>query len=225
MLLVHKIQLSPNNKQATYFAKACGIARFSYNWALAEWKEQYAKKQRTSEISLRKQLNAIKKEEYPWMLEVTKAAPQQAIKNLGQAFNRFFNKQSGYPKFKKKGIHDSFRADNGPSKQGADAVTIENRKIKLPRIGWIRMRENLRFNGQVKSVVISKRASRYYAAISVETEELPHRRKNQASVGVDLGINTLATLSNGQQYVGPKSLSDRNGCLYKCLRKTSKALE
>ena len=68
--------------------------------------------------SLRRELNAIKKAEYPWMLEVGKCAPQQAIKNLGTAFNRFFKKQGGYPKFKKKGEHDSFRCDNGPAKKG-----------------------------------------------------------------------------------------------------------
>src|ERR1700729_1513978 len=112
MLLVHKIELNPNNKQVTYFTKACGIARFSYNWALNEWQKQYAAGDKSSEISLRKQLNAMKAEQFPWMLEVTKVAPQQAIKNLGQAFNRFFKKQGDYPRFKKRGIHDAFRADN-----------------------------------------------------------------------------------------------------------------
>ena len=58
------------------------------------------------------------------MLEVTKVAPQQAIKNLGNAFSRFFKKQGAYPRFKKKGIHDSFRADNGPSIKGENAITI-----------------------------------------------------------------------------------------------------
>src|SRR3990167_87857 len=173
MLLVHKIQLKPNNKQATYFKKACGIARFSYNWALAEWQKQYESGAKPNEISLRKQLNAIKEAEFPWMQEVTKVAPQQAIKNLGSAFNRFFKHQGKYPKFNKKGIRDSFRADNGPAKKGDNAVEILDYTITLPRIESIRLTEKLRYGGQIKSVVISRKADRWYAAISVETEIIP----------------------------------------------------
>lgn len=204
MLRVHKIELKPNNKQATYFAKACGVARFSYNWALAEWIRQYEAGEKPSEISLRKQLNAIKATQFPWMLEVTKVAPQQAIKNLGSSFQRFFTKQNKYPRFKKKGIHDAFRADNGPPAKGMDAVKLQNKKIQLPRIGWVNMHETLRFQGQILSVVISKKANRWFAAICVECDKLPHERKNHGSVGVDLGIKTFATLSNGTQYTGAK---------------------
>jgi len=92
MMLAHRIVLDPNNAQATYLARAAGTARFAYNWALAEWKRQYeAWKQdntqpKPSQYSLRKQLNAIKREQFPWMLEVTKNAPQMAIIQLGKAF-------------------------------------------------------------------------------------------------------------------------------------------
>jgi putative transposase len=220
MLLVHKIGLRPNNKQKSYFVKASGVARFAYNWALDQWKAQYAEGKHPKEKELRKQLNRIKRQEFPWMAEVTKVAPQQAIKNLDQAFKRFFKKQGKYPRFKKKGIHDAFRADNGPAKKGENAVSIKGKRIQLPRIGWIRMREDLRFNGQILSVVVSRKASRWYAAISVESTELPHKRKSQGSVGVDLGIKTLATLSNGKQYAGPKA----NTMLLNLLRRTSRAL-
>ena len=74
MLMSHKIELSPNNKQATYFAKAAGTARFAYNWALKEWKIQYDAGLKPNETALRRQLNSIKKEQYPWMYEVTKNA-------------------------------------------------------------------------------------------------------------------------------------------------------
>ena len=205
MLLVHKIELKPNNKQATYFAKACGVARFAYNWALGEWQKSYQNKEQANDVLLRRKLNAIKKEQFPWMQEVTKVAPQQAIKNLGKAFSRFFRKQGKYPRFKKKGVHDSFRADNGPSEAGQDAVLIQSNKIKLPRIGFVRLKEVLRFSGQIMSVTILRQATKWYAAISVETNKLPHERKNHGSVGVDLGIKALATLSNGVKVVGPKA--------------------
>ncbi|MFB8831826.1 helix-turn-helix domain-containing protein [Azotobacter sp. CWF10] len=78
MILAHKIALTPNNAQATHFARAAGVARFAYNWALAEWGRQYEAHKtdpaqlKPSQAALRRQLNAIKREQFPWMLEVTK---------------------------------------------------------------------------------------------------------------------------------------------------------
>ncbi|EHQ53770.1 transposon IS605 OrfB, partial [Ectothiorhodospira sp. PHS-1] len=118
MIRAHKIALAPNNRQATYFARAAGTARFAYNWALAEWQCQYAAwKQdnslpKPSQAGLRRQLNAIKREQFPWMLEVTKTAPQMAIIQLGEAFKHFFAGRARYPKFRKKGVHDRFTLTN-----------------------------------------------------------------------------------------------------------------
>lgn len=204
MLLAHKIELKPNNKQATYFAKGCGVSRFAYNWALANWKDLHSKGEKPNESSLRKKLNNIKAENFPWMLEVTKSAPQQAIKDLGQAFSRFFKKLSGYPKFKKKNQHESFRIDNGPSIIGSDAIQIIDNKIKVPKLGWVKMTENLRFKGQIKSVIVSKKADRWFASISVETSSLPRARKNQGVVGIDLGVSSLAVSSQGEIFKGAK---------------------
>jgi len=211
MLLVHKIELAPNNRQATFFARACGVARFAWNWALDEWKRQYEAGEKPNEAALRRQLNAIKADAFPWMLEVPKTAPQQAIKDLGQAFQHFFRRvkqggKPGYPRFKKRGIHDSFRADNGPPAKGQDAVAVDGRRVRVPKLGWVRMREPLRFQGQIKSLVISRKADRWFAAIAVETETLPHasRKNHGGAVGVDLGIKALATLSTGEVVTGPR---------------------
>ena len=97
------IRLDPNNVQATCLSKAAGVARFSYNWALEEWQRQYdackadPSLPKPSEAALRRQLNAIKRNDFPWMLEVTKNAPQMAIMQLGQAFENFFTKHASYP--------------------------------------------------------------------------------------------------------------------------------
>jgi transposase len=145
----HKIALDPTPDQAVYFSRACGVARFAWNYALAEWQRQYNEWReylcgpRPSEVALRRQLNEIKGEQFPWMLDVTKNAPQQAIKNVGTAFKNFFEGRPKYPKFKKKGkSHDSFRADNGPTKDKPNAVDVDGKRVKLPVIGWIKMREN-----------------------------------------------------------------------------------
>jgi transposase len=103
----HKIALDPNNVQATYLARAAGTARFAYNWALAEWGRQYEEWKidnslpKPSQAVLRRQLNAMKREQFPWMLEVTKNAPQMAIIQLGQAFQNFFSGRTRYPQFRK----------------------------------------------------------------------------------------------------------------------------
>ncbi len=137
--------LTPTNKQRTFFARACGVARFAWNWALDEWKHQYEADEKPNEAALRRQLNAIEADAFPWMLEVPKSAPQQAIKDLGAAFGHFFRRvkagqKPGYPRFKKRGLHDSFRADNGPPAKGQDAVAVGGRRVRIPKLGWVRMR-------------------------------------------------------------------------------------
>jgi putative transposase len=105
--LAHKIELDPTDTQVEYFAKAVGTARYAYNWGLSEWDKQYAAGEKPTTSSLRRQFNAMKRTELPWTSEVSKTAPQFALEHLGIAFNRFFKKQAGRPKFKKKYKHDN----------------------------------------------------------------------------------------------------------------------
>lgn len=206
MIISHKIRLDPNHKQATYFAKAAGTARFAYNWALAEWQTQYTAwkddhtQPKPSHFSLRKQLNAIKREQFPWMLEVTKNAPQMAIIQLGAAFKNFFAGRAKYPQFKKKGkSRDSFTLTN-------DQFSINACRIRIPNLGLVRMRETLRFSGKILSATISRTADQWFASITVDTQDHNHLppAENQGVVGVDLGVSALATLSTGEIVIGAK---------------------
>ena len=204
MLMAHRIALNPNNVQATYFARASGTARFAYNWALAEWQRQYeAWKQddnlpKPSQAALRRQLNALKREQFPWMMEVTKNAPQMAIIQLGDAFRNFWAGGANYPKFRKKGIHDRFSLSN-------DQFSVKDSRIRIPHLGWVRMRESLRFIGKIMSATVSRVADKWFVSITVDTEEPPERHaENQGAAGVDLGVSALATLSTGEKVVGPK---------------------
>ena len=199
---VHKIKLDPTQEQAIYFARACGVARFAFNWALAAWKEEYEAGGKPNEAALRKRLNAIQGEQFPWMSEVTKVAPQNAIKNVGVAFQHFFRRvkqggKPGYPRFKRKGLHDSFRADNGPKDAESHAVECIGKTIKLPRCGVVRMREELRFSGRTLAATVSKMADGWYVAILVDTSDCLSGPLDHGAVGVDLGIKELATLSDG----------------------------
>ena len=205
MLIAHRIALDLNNVQATYMSQAAGTARFAYNWALSEWKRQYeAWKQdnslpKPSQEALRRQLNSIKRKEFPWMLEVTKNAPQMAIIQLGQAFKNFFAGRSKYPKFRKKGRDDRFTLTN-------DLISIDGCRIRIPRLRWVRMRESLRFTGKIMAATISRVANRWFVSITVDTEDNSHlpKAENQGAAGVDLGVSALATLSTGEVIDGPK---------------------
>jgi putative transposase len=220
MLIAHRIRLDPNKVQATYLARAAGTARFAYNWALAEWQRQYAAHQADpalpspSQLLLRRQLNAIKREQFPWMLEVTKNAPQMAIIQLGRAFENFFARRARYPRFRKKGVHDRFSLTN-------DQFRVEDRRLHIPKLGWVRMREALRFTGRIVSATVSRRADRWDVSITVDTPDshLPPA-ENQGAVGVDLGVSALATLSNGEMFTGPKALR----MLLQKLRRLSRSL-
>ena len=220
MLVAHRIRLQPNNVQATYLARAAGTARFAYNWALAEWQKQYEACKaeptlpRPSEAALRRQLNRIKREQYPWMLEVTKNAPQMAIMQLGRAFENFFAGRVRYPRFRRKGRDDRFTLSN-------DQFRIEGRHIRIPKLGWVRMREALRFAGRIVSASVARVADHWYASITVDTSDsLVPPADNQGAVGVDLGIKALATLSTGEMFEGPKALRT----LLAGLRRRSRAL-
>jgi len=220
MLLAHKIALDPNNVQKTYFARAAGTARFAYNWALNQWGEQYGAWKddnslpKPSQMAMRRELNAVKHTEFPWMKEVTKCAPQMAIIQLGEAFKNFFAGRAKYPVFRKKGIHDRFSITN-------DQFAVNGKKIRIPLLGWVRMREKLRFTGKIMSATISRVADRWFVSIAVDICEihLP-AAENQGVVGVDLGVSALATLSTGEKITGPKA----HTALLKRLRRLSRSL-
>lgn len=205
MILSHKIQLNPNNKQANYFAQASGCARLAYNWGLNEWKKQYEIGEKPNIFALRRQFNEIKKREFPFVLNVSKCAPQQALIDLGQSFTNFFHsikqgRKPGFPRFKRKGIHDSFYLDNLN-------FAVNGKKIRIPKLGWVRMTEKLRFAGKIMSATVSKTAGKWFVSIPVKVPDGPECSDNQvySAVGVDLGIKHLATLSDGTVFENPKS--------------------
>lgn len=227
----HKIELVPNDRQKTYFRKASGCARLAYNWGLAEWQRRYRDGEKVDAYGLKKAFNAIKREEYPFVLEVTKYATQQPFINLGRAFRKFFDDLKkgivSYPQFKKK-------KDNGGSFYiGGDQVSLSDtnrnskafRKmphnvkqkrqyLKVPNLGWVKMTERLRFIGKVNGVVISQQGDRYFASFSVQVTEDEYRRTHpdvsadnaDRKAGIDLGIKSALILSDGVAVDNPKPL-------------------
>ena len=212
MNLAHKIELNLTTEQRIYCAKAVGTARFAYNWGLARYQESYQtwkkwkeKPDRNTSLDkhyyppsaneLRKQLNSIKRTEFPWMMDVTKYATQTALIQLGVAFQRFFKGTSKFPRFKKKYHRDSFYIGNDQFKVSADETSI-----KLPNLNsWIRLKERPRFAGAISSATISRKADKWYVSISYELPDYEPdevKRENQSFAGIDLGLTTFATLNS-----------------------------
>jgi putative transposase len=197
--LAHTIRLYPNKAQETFFRKACGCARVAYNYGLGVYKKQLDAGQKPKIFDIKKQFNQEKKTLYPWMFETNKDANQQPFANLQSAFTRFFKKQGGFPVFKKKGIKDSFYISN-------DKFGVEEKKFWVPKLGWVKGAESLRFKGKITSATIRRKANYWFVVVSVETENTHAACDNQAVVGVDLGIKTLATLSDGKMVEAVKPL-------------------
>jgi putative transposase len=201
VMLAHKIRIFTNQEQEEYLNKACGIARFTYNNTLAEWKRLYEAGEKPSKFSMLSWLSHDLRNKFEWMKEVTLQAGRCAIIDLDQAFKKFFN-GSGYPKFHKKGINDSF-AIRQPEK-----FKVVGTKLKIEKLSsWLQMEQKLRFGVPPKHVTISKKADRWYASILVETNDYPEPTSTRKPiVGVDLGIKTLAVLSNGEVFKNHKPL-------------------
>src|SRR5512135_2714779 len=191
MIKAHKIRLNPTPEQAVYFAQAGGTARFVWNWALAQWNRQYEAGKKPTALKLKKQFNEIRREQFPWTWEVTKNASDQPFLDLGKAFTAFFEGKARRPKFKsKERSKPSFYLAN-------DQLELGDHRIWVPKLGWVNMAENLRFRGKVIGARITKTADWWFVSIQVELPDaLPVKRP--AAVGIDVGLNRLATLSTGE---------------------------
>ena len=219
----YRYELDPNNVQRSLLLQHSGLARFVYNWGLEQQIIQYKNNQGnarfTDAMKQHKLLTSLKKIQFAWMYECSKCAPQEALRDLDRAFKNFYRglktgEKIGFPKFKKRGVHDSFRL-NG-------AIRFEGRKIRLPRIGKVRIKEKRKkyHEGRILSVTLRRRADRWFVSVTVEEEVSDPEPILKPSVGVDLGIKTLATLSNNQTFSNPQALGRR----LKKLRKMSKNL-
>ena len=241
MIKTHKIALRPNRDQIAWFYQQCGYAKFAYNLALSDFKVEFASDTFLSKNRLANRFNK-KKKAFDWTQAQDQRAAKYAIDNLGQAIDNYIAKRAGFPKFKKRGCRHSYTTDE-------QSVRVEGKRIKLPKIGWIKTFEELRFSGnQIVSVTISRTAHRWFASVSVEVQPPIHRcpvssefvdwfaskfevgtphqieRSIYPSIGIDVGISTLATLDNGTKYENPKPLKRYERKLAREQRKLSRKM-
>lgn len=231
MIIAHKIELVPNNKQKTHFKQAFGCSRLAYNWGLAKWIEHYKEQGKSiSHLELKKKFNSIKETEFPFVYNVSKWAVQQPFFQLNEAIKRFFDKKGGYPKFKKK------KEGHGSYYICGDSVNIKRKEnssksyLQVPRLGLVKMREQLRFEGKIQNVVISQYGEKFFASFCIEITqeeyERTHKRaaNTQEAIGIDMGIKSFLSLSNGLDIIGPKPLDKGMKKLKRLSKRLSKKI-
>jgi len=202
-----KTELKLNNKERGLMNQYAGLSRFAFNWGLARRKEAYEHDGTTlNAIALHKELVKLKKEEFAWMYNYSKSTPQAALRDLDTAFQNFFRRVKqgaedvGYPKFKSRHTaKKTFKLEG--------VVKVENGRVRLPRIGWLRLKERgyLPVEGvKILSATLSERAGRWFVSLQVRMD-IDFEQPTGEPVGVDVGIKTLAAVSNGDVYENPKA--------------------
>ncbi|MHA2232632.1 MAG: RNA-guided endonuclease InsQ/TnpB family protein [Candidatus Hodarchaeales archaeon] len=226
-------ELKVNNKERTLLYQCAGTSRFAWNWGLADRNARYHSKQGserfTDAMKQHKHLNALKQRDFAWMYNYSKCVPQEALRDLEQAFQNFYQNHKdrkagkttryvGFPQFKKKGkCKDSFRLT------GTIRVFPEQKQLQLPRLGKLRLKERPQWpsSARILSATISRTADRWYVALQI-TEEVPDSSSNgqQMVLGLDPGLAKFATFSTGLELPNPKWL--RQG--QRKLRRLSRAV-
>ena len=203
MLRAIKYELNPTKTQKVQIKQTCGCCRLVYNTMLDRKISTYKESGITlSAFDLINQLPQLKSE-LPFLKDAPSQSLQQAIKNLDSAYANFFRKGgSGFPKFKKKGVKDSFRIPI------ACVLDYDNWTVKVAKLGTIRIFKghNKPINGKIKSYTISRTPTdRYFISVLYETVDRA-KLDNGKSVGVDVGIKDFAVLSDGKVFENQKYL-------------------
>ena len=201
-----QIELNPNNKQSTLMGQHAGYARVAFNFALSSFKVGLDDDEWRTYVDIKREFNAVKYDKFHWCSDLSQNASKNAIHNFGDAVTRWKSGQNSFPTYKKRSDRISYQADNGTG-----TVEVYKKRIKLPKIGWVRMREELRYTGEISRVVVSKRNGKWFASILVRCDSNNYKHQpplfdDKQPIGIDVGINTLATCSNGDTYENPRPL-------------------
>jgi putative transposase len=216
--------MDPTKEQEEFFWQCVGTARKFFNWGLEQWIKKHDAGEMPKEADIRKELTVIKDTQFPWLKDIPCGVVKQAIKNMDEAWQNFFKSIKGKrkgrkmdrPTFKKKHkAKPSARLDNGP-----DSFNFSGKSVRMPKIGWIKLHEELRLEGRPLSTRISFVGNQWWLSVQVELPDVVKVVNLESSVGIDLGLTTAVTLSTGEKFDAPKPLK---GALAK-LRSLNKSL-
>ena len=203
MLKAFKYRLYPTAPQAEKINQNIGCARFVYNLMLDAKIKHYEQHKETLYIT-----PAKFKDEHPFLKDADSLALSNAQLNLEKAFNTFFQKKTGFPKFKSKHkCRWSYTTNNQRNKKNPekDSVRFEGSRVKLPKVGYVKIVGHRPHEGNIKSVVVSKERSReYYASVLCEIEQPQSLPVTDKVIGIDLGLHNLIVCSDGERVESPK---------------------
>ncbi len=197
-LQAFKYELMPTCEQERNMRRFAGSCRFVFNRSLALQKERYEQgEEKLGYAGLCKLLTEWRNgPETPWLADAPVHPLQQTLKDLERAYANFFAKRANFPRFKKKGQHDSFRYPD-PKQIKLDQA---NSRIFLPKLGWVRYRNSREVLGTVKNVTVSQSCGKWFVSIQTEREIQAPVPKATSAVGIDMGVTRFATLSDGTFY-------------------------
>jgi putative transposase len=201
MIKAHKIRLNPTSSQRVYFYRGAGVARFAWNWALEEYQRRKAAGEEIDWNEIKKAFRAKISTEFSFVREVTKCAAEQAINDLRQAINTYYQTKKNHPKSKVKfpGRRRRSRKVGGFGLNN-DKFSTSGRVVRVPKLGDVNMAETVRFNGKVLSGRIKEEGGNWHLIVTVEVEAtIQPVASPRRSVGIDFGLSTFATLSNGEK--------------------------
>src|ERR1700730_3480076 len=201
-LQAFKFELNLSGTQVRELYRIAGSCRYAYNKALALQKERYQSGEKKLTYSgLCKQLTVWRHDpELLWLKASPSQALQQALKDLERAYQNFFAKRADFPQFKRRGARDAFRFPQGVK---LDQV---NSRIFLPKLGWVRYRNSREVEGDISNVTISRSCDKWFMSIQTEREVPDTIHLSTTSVGVDVGVVRLATLSDGTVFESVNSI-------------------
>lgn len=203
----YKFRIYPNIKQQESIAKMFGCCRYVYNTFLAKAKSDYETTGRSNSVyDNQKELTVLKKEpELAWLKEADSQALNQSLFDLGDAYSRFFRKQSRYPKFKKKCNAQSYTTCVTNSGQ----LQINDNRIYVPKVGWIKIKQHRAIDGRVTGGTISRTSSgKYFIALRCKECPVEEMDKVYSDIGIDLGIKSFIVSNSGQHVDSPKNLAN-----------------
>ena len=193
---VVRLRLYPTTEQELLLKQFCGAARWVYNWGLQRWKERHAEGLNTSAYELAGELALMKYcEPTKWLQDINAQGLQQALLHLGVAFNRFFKKQALYPQFKRRGFKDSFSFPQWVT------IDTEKKQLKFHKLGLVDYRGSFKEGSIIKTVTVVREGDGWYACIRT-IKEVKEHTPNTKSIGIDVGVATMATVHDGRKALG-----------------------
>lgn len=214
-----KYRIYPNKQQEELIQKTFGCCRFVYNYYLDKRKKLYENDKITFTYNMcSKDLTKLK-QELEWLKEPDKYSLQKALKNLDNAYQKFFKEHTGFPKFKsKKNKYKSYKTSCLNNN-----IEFKGEYIKLPKLGLIKILDKQTPQGRILNATISQEPTGYYyCSLCCTDVEFTSLEKTNKNIGIDLGIVDFAILSDGIKIKNPQFYEKAEKKLIKLQRELSR---